>query len=422
MNKLGYTQKHLRKRKMMIVFPLLVIPFITMAFWSLGGGKTKQTSTQISSGLNINLPNPILKDDKQSDKLIFYDQAERDSLKLEELMRNDPYYKQIIDKGIGTTSELKKITESSSSKFNQRLNTSLYDHPVENPEDKLLQRLRDIESEISKSSNEKKVLPEKGSTIPSVSSDGELSKLNAMIKDLSTNGSDDPEMVQLDKTLDKILDIQHPERVKKEVINKPLPENKSILPVNTKEYRGKISLLCNVPEDTQQNGTFFGGVSTDTPKRTSNSIDAVIHENQLLVNGSIIKLRLVTGITVNNVSIAKGSFLFGVTRFGDERVNVEINSIRFMDLLYPVKLILYDLDGLPGIYIPGAISRDAFKQSVDNSLQLMELSTMDPSLKAQAATAGINSLKGLMSKKVKQIKVYVKAGYRVSLMDTKYNQ
>jgi hypothetical protein len=33
--------KFLRKRKMMLVLPALVLPFITMAFWAMGGGKAK---------------------------------------------------------------------------------------------------------------------------------------------------------------------------------------------------------------------------------------------------------------------------------------------------------------------------------------------------------------------------------------------
>ena len=80
------------------------------------------------------------------------------------------------------------------------------------------------------------------------------------------------------------------------------------------------------------------------------------------------------------------------------------------------------MDGLAGIYIPGAISRDVAKQSADNSLQLMELTTLDPSLKAQAAAAGINTVKSMLSKKVKQVKVMVKAGYRVLLRDKNINE
>ncbi|HJS53107.1 MAG TPA: conjugative transposon protein TraM, partial [Chitinophagaceae bacterium] len=72
--------------------------------------------------------------------------------------------------------------------------------------------------------------------------------------------------------------------------------------------------------------------------------------------------------------------------------------------------------------IPGAITRDVAKQSVDNSLQLMELSTMDHSLKAQATSAGIGAAKSLLSKKVEQLKVMVKAGYKVLLRDKNIQQ
>jgi hypothetical protein len=52
----------------------------------------------------------------------------------------------------------------------------------------------------------------------------------------------------------------------------------------------------------------------------------------------------------------------------------------------------------------------------------MELTTMDPSLKAQATSAGIGAAKSLLSKKVKQVKVMVKAGYKVLLKDKNIQQ
>ena len=103
-------------------------------------------------------------------------------------------------------------------------------------------------------------------------------------------------------------------------------------------------------------------------------------------------------------------------------MKVEIKTIRYKQSLFPVKLSVFDLDGLEGIYIPGAISRDVAKQSADNSLQLMELSSMDPSLKAQAAAGGISAVKSLLSKKVKIIKVQVKAGYKILLKDQSMQQ
>jgi conjugative transposon TraM protein len=133
------------------------------------------------------------------------------------------------------------------------------------------------------------------------------------------------------------------------------------------------------------------------------------------VNGAVIKLRLLQPIYINEEKIPAGNFVFGLVSLNGERLEIEVNSIRCGSSVYPVKLEVYDMDGINGIYIPGAITRDVVKESADNSLQLMELGSFDPSLKAQAAAAGINTVKSLLSKKVKLVKVMVKAGYKVLL-------
>jgi len=89
MKQIQQSQAFLRKRKMMLVLPLLVIPFLTMAFWALGGGKGNESViANEQRGLNLNLPDAKMKDDNLTDKLSFYDKAEKDSAKLEEWMRN----------------------------------------------------------------------------------------------------------------------------------------------------------------------------------------------------------------------------------------------------------------------------------------------------------------------------------------------
>lgn len=147
------------------------------------------------------------------------------------------------------------------------------------------------------------------------------------------------------------------------------------------------------------------------------TIEAVVHSNQSLVNGAVIQLRLFTDVFINGIFIPKGTPVNGIASLNNERLEAEIHSIRYKNELFPVKLELYDIDGLPGIYIPGSISRDVAKKSADNTLQLMELTTLDPSLKAQAATAGINTAKQLLTRKVKQVKVMIKEGYKVLLRD-----
>ena len=45
-----------------------------------------------ATGLNLQLPDAKLKDEKNSDKLSFYNQADKDSCKMHEALRNDPNY------------------------------------------------------------------------------------------------------------------------------------------------------------------------------------------------------------------------------------------------------------------------------------------------------------------------------------------
>ena len=52
----------------------------------------------------MELPNANLKDDKPLDKLSYYEKAASDSAKLEELMKNDPYYLQKTNAAAGTES------------------------------------------------------------------------------------------------------------------------------------------------------------------------------------------------------------------------------------------------------------------------------------------------------------------------------
>ncbi len=61
-------------------------------------------------------------------------------------------------------------------------------------------------------------------------------------------------------------------------------------------------------------------------------------------------------IFINGVTIPKDNFVFGIVSLNDERLEVEINTIRNNNSIFPVSLEVYDMDGLPGIYIPGAIT------------------------------------------------------------------
>ncbi len=423
MKQVQQSQAFLRKRKMMLVVPILVIPFLTMAFWALGGGKGNAGKTDIqAAGLNLNLPDAKLKNDDSENKLSFYEKAEKDSIKLMEQMRNDPFYNSHKNSMVTQGSEIEQMTMLSASKYKQKLNTSPYSNTSDNPEEKLMEKLTQLQTQINQPEN---TATEKIENVNTNSDDNfshQVNRLETMMQGMNDSNSEDPEIKQLGNTLDKILDIQHPERVKNKLKQKSLQQKEVVFAVSTQPLENNIGLLDTSKRKHNSNVGFYSTENKNVSEEVANAIEAVIPENQLLVNSAVIKLRLLTDIYINGILIPKNNLVSAITSLNDERLEAEITTIRFNNSLFPVKLEVYDLDGLPGIYIPGAITRDVAKQSADNGLQLMELSAVDPSLKAQAAAAGINTVKSLLSKKVKQVKVMVKAGYKVLLRDKNIQQ
>lgn len=77
-----HSEQFLRQRKLLMVAPLLIAPFLTMLFWSLDGGKGASAGPSVSTtGLNTEIPNAQIKDNSSEwDKYALYEKAKRDSL------------------------------------------------------------------------------------------------------------------------------------------------------------------------------------------------------------------------------------------------------------------------------------------------------------------------------------------------------
>lgn len=434
------TQTHspefLRKRKLFVVLPLLALPFLTLLFWALGGGKVSDLQAQQQSnkgGLNTELPDAYLKDEKPLDKLIYYEKASSDSAKLQDLIKNDPYYTQ---HKTGNATGLLSFNDSSllaknnhgipkeSAIHNSSPNPShFYTDPNEA---KVYKKLNELNSAL----NQATASPDNAASNKNYNnnsttiSNKDIDRLEQMM-DITNdgNGSEDKEMLQLNGMMDKILDIQHPERVNEKIKQTSKIHLGQVFSVTANANNPGTSLLVNDSTSKRQLTSYnrffpLNDYKEDNTGQTI-SIKASIYETQTLVDGSIIKLRLLNDIYINGTKISKDNFVFGLASLNGERLNISVNSIRYKNSLFPVQLSVYDLDGMGGIYIPGAITRDVAKQSADRAIQGIGLTTLDPSIGAQAASAGIEAAKSLMIRKAKLIKVTVKAGYQVLLQDEK---
>ncbi|NIJ52611.1 conjugative transposon protein TraM [Dyadobacter arcticus] len=238
----------------------------------------------------------------------------------------------------------------------------------------------------------------------------------------------DPEMQELSGMLDKIMQIQNPDLAASKLTEQSIANQKQVFPVIQSSDQANITLLGGADThsdsaatrhpDRLSASTGFYSLENSEPSSTNlPAIEAVIDQNQTLVTGATIKLRLSTDVFIAGKRIPAGSFLYGKASLNQERLRVVIESVRSDNGLFPISLSVYDMDGMEGIYIPGAISRDVGKQSSDRAIQGINIPMLDPSLGAQAASAGIEAAKTFLGRKAKLIQVTVKAGYRVLLKD-----
>ena len=434
-----HSQKFLQRRKLLMMLPLLVLPFITMMFWALGGGQGSpvQAKSLETTGLNLDLPDAKFQDKEIWDKLSLYEIAERDSAKFEDARESDPYFDLVTFQSM----------QEKQAKTEAELQSNLIDSfpardrlAIDENEERVNRKLEELISEINKPTPAESFAssedPAVTSSDPQFSSDVE--KLEQMMEMINDNNASDPEMAQIGEVLEKILDIQHPKRVMEKMKAKSQKEKESVFEVKSHKSTDDITLLgvagVAAPQ-TEEKFTFdhssliparqnsFYGLGDEVlqvERQDENSFEAVIHDTQELVAGATVKMRLLNDIYINGNHIPRNQFVFGVCSINGERLTIEVGSIRTGNSLLPISLTVYDMDGLEGIYIPGAITRDAAKQASDDAMQNIQLMSLDPSIGAQVASAGIEATKGLLSKKAKLVKITVKSGYRILLKDTKF--
>lgn len=430
-----YSEKFKKQRKFLFVLPLLVLPFITMVFWALGGGQGTQNSLEKEKqkGFNTQLPEAKLPTGKL-DKMSLYHLAEQDSQALQEARAQDPYadYRASqTNKSVTDTNVAGYEPDNPDYNDSYDAGTSLQRGPDPN-ELKVQRKLAQLEDALNTPPPDTDLFSTKdlpkpadiGDTNPS------MARLDQIMNNMQQERSADPELQQLDGMLEKILDIQHPGRIQKQLKARSEKQAGEVFPVTTSTNAGTVSLLQRpfIPDLSEDSASpFMGSLQQNDfydltrpalqDNLTPQSIPAVVHETQTVISGTTIKLRLLQDTYINGMLIPKNIFVFGTCILAGERLNIQVKDIRYGNRIFPVSLDVFDMDGQKGIRVPGAITRDAAKEGADQTIQSLQLMDMNPSLATQAAGAGIETIKGLLGRKAKLVRVTVKAGYPVLLVD-----
>lgn len=430
------SQEFIQRRRFLMVLPLLAFPFVIMVFWALGGGKgTTQQPGLPQAGLNMNIPGAnFSKDAADMNKLSVYEQAKLDSQKYEQDKRLDPYFQfATLEEANGKTDkEENKLLGSNPLQPRETQGVSA-DHPDENEKavrEKLAELTRHLEQSTSARSQPDRVGNPPQTTNQDTGQLTDVDRLEALMENIHEGTEDDPEMKQVSEVLDKILDVQHPERVTarlKEFQDNKLASAHEVLPAGEIEYRTLLTGSdMNSSSDSvlkfpsyEEINAFYTLDEFVHEQSISNTIEAVVQGEQVIVSGGIVKMRLLADLVIQGSTIPANTFVFGSCRLNGERLNIEVKSIGFETGIFPVNLKVYDLDGQEGLFVPGALTREAAKTASSQMFQDIQLYSTDPSLAAQASNAGVQAATGLLSRKAKLVQFTVKSGYRVLLRDSR---
>jgi len=349
-----FNEQQQRQRKFYLVLPLLILPFMTLGFWALGGGRGNPgTTIETGKGLDATLPQAQFKAQQAQSKMAVYQEN-----------------KTPADDASGISPDflnsLGAPKKDSANEVQTGMTFSEAGPSAAEQSEKIEVKLAQINRHLQEPSRAEAY----GDTEEQVTAK-KVKKLNQMVR--SSGGSaPDPEMQQLSQMLRQIQAIQNPERVKE-------------LPAKVK------------------------------PEKAFKAIPAIVDGDQKIKDGAAVRLKLTRSFTLREVGLPKGQALFGISQVVNQRLLISIKNIRVGERIIPVDLIVFSLDGMEGIPAPEAELGEAAGNGASNALQNMQILSMDQSIGSQAAASGINAAKGLFNKKIKKIKVKLSDEYPLLL-------
>ncbi|MBW3522893.1 conjugative transposon protein TraM [Chryseobacterium sp. NKUCC03_KSP] len=207
-------------------------------------------------------------------------------------------------------------------------------------------------------------------------------------------------------------------------------QTESKVKITTVKHLSKnvVSALYREPSDSAflagLNRNNFQGIQNDShlnnPLNT-NSIQAVIHQTQLVTNESFISLRLSEPMMLGKVKIPEGTLLKASCKFQGGRLQMKISSIEHQGSVQSVDINIHDNDGQLGLHIPYTPEQNAFSDIVANMSQssgtnIMMTQSAGQQIASDLTRGVVQGVSGYFQRKVRMQKVTVKAGHQILLV------
>ena len=340
-------QTYLKRNKPLLFLPLVLIPFIVLIFYILGGGENPgseqaaEQSTEARPGANYELPDA-------DHKLEIRDKTELDQTSGDITLTHD--YNILGDEGeskVDSTEsdEPKEISEAANEGSLKETELAINSNDPGELLKHIQRREKQIRSELE--SREKKQVEPKPKVNEPVSKHPRTApksstKVNsASSSTLPVTGIEELDQVfrqnqQLSRQNDSLrLNLQKAEAFQKQV----------------KAEREKSFKL-------QKGST--SGFKPSTVE--SSQLKAEVYETSTVLTGNRLKLRLLDDAIIKGSRMPAGSFLYGTCEVANERLRITIHQLPIGDSFIPVDISVFDLDGMEGLYVPDNASRKVLKE------------------------------------------------------------
>ena len=197
------------------------------------------------------------------------------------------------------------------------------------------------------------------------------------------------------------------------IVDEPEKERK-VMPVNQVNRNVVSSLTAATSE--RSFSTAVGGKH----QNFKNTISACIASDQSVIDGQSVKLRTLEPMWIGNSLLPKNTTIVGSARLQGERLEITIESIEALGCIMEVDLAVYDSDGQEGINIPNSMESDALKEiganmgsTVGSSINIS--TNAGAQIVSDVGRGLLNGVGQYLTKKVRQVKVHLKSGYKVML-------
>ena len=402
------TPRQVQARRKMIVFPLFFLAFAGCMWLIFAPGEKQQEES--AAGFNTELPIP------ESDGII---SDKRDAYVQEEMRRKErEKIRSLQDFAFGAEEEAGEAEEAapavpeeraggSSGAFrtsraayadiNRQLGSFYEDTAGETDESREMQaRIEELERRLEEQQAQKTAREEQVA----------LLEKSYEIAARYMNGGQAPEAPRQKTSVSGKASVQPVRQVRRNIVSllaAPLPDS-----VFAREF-------------VKPRNWGFNTVGSDLREPERNSIRAAVQQTVTLTDGGEVTFRLLEPMMAGDLLIPSGTPVTGAARINGERLTVKVSAVQHGGAVVPVDLSVYDTNGNEGIPVPGSEELNAVKEIAANMGAGMgsSITITDDAGSQLLSDLGRSAIQGVsqyVSKKMRSVKVTLKAGYSVLLL------